>query len=72
MEYLQFVADNIFTFTFGGTFGILGGILVAVIAIPVAAYLLVLLLGLCMIVLGGLACLLVKVYSVLKNVFCHA
>ena len=65
MEYLQFVADNIFTFTFG----IVGGILAAVIAVPVVAYLLVLLLGLCMIVFSGVAVLLVKVYLVLKNFF---
>jgi len=65
MEYLQFVADNIFAFTFG----IVGGILAAVIAVPVVAYLLVLLLGLCMIVFSGVAVLLVKVYLVLKNFF---
>lgn len=68
MEYLQFVADNIFAFTFV----IVGGILAAVIAVPVAAYLLALLVGLCTIVFGGVACLLVKVYSVLKKLFCHA
>lgn len=68
MEYLQFVADNIFAFTFG----IVGGILAAVIAVPVVAYLLVLLLGLCMIVFSGIAVLLVKVYLVLKKIFCRA
>ncbi len=67
MEYLQFVVDNIFTLAFEGTFGILCGILVTFIAIPVVAYLLVLLLGLLLIASSGIACLVVKVCSILKN-----
>ena len=72
MEFLQYVVDNIFAFTFCGTFGIVGGILVAFIAITVILYLLALLVGVCMVTLSCLACLIVKIYLVLRKLFCPA
>lgn len=52
--------------------GIVGGILVAFIAITVILYLLALLVGVCMVTLSCLACLIVKIYSVLRKLFCPA